>query len=36
LGLAIEQWVNVEANVWAVTVALMAWPWLRSRPDYER
>jgi hypothetical protein len=29
LGLAIEQWVNVEAIVWAVTVALMAWPWLR-------
>jgi hypothetical protein len=29
-GLAIEQWVNVEAIAWAVTLALMAWPWLRE------
>ncbi|MGE5160019.1 MAG: hypothetical protein ACM3O5_00795, partial [Betaproteobacteria bacterium] len=29
-GLAIEQWVNVEAIAWAVTVALMAWTWLRE------
>ena len=29
-GLAIEQWVNVEAIAWAITVALMAWPWLRK------
>jgi hypothetical protein len=29
-GLVIEQWVNVEAIAWAVTLALMAWPWLRE------
>jgi len=27
-GLAIEQWVNVEAVGWAVTLVLLAWPWL--------
>jgi exo-beta-1,3-glucanase (GH17 family) len=35
LGIAIEQWVNVEALVWAVTLALLAWPWLR-RPGTRR
>lgn len=35
-GLAIEQWVNVEAIAWAVTLALVAWPWLRFRPRGER
>ena len=29
-GLAIEQWVNAEAIAWAVTLGLMAWPWLRE------
>jgi hypothetical protein len=29
-GLAIEKWVNLEAVAWAVTLALMAWPWLRA------
>lgn len=28
-GLAIEKWVNLEAIAWAVTLALMAWPWVR-------
>jgi len=29
VGLAIEQWVNAEAIGWAITLVLMAWPWLR-------
>jgi len=28
-GIVIEQWVNREAIAWAVTLALLAWPWLR-------
>jgi glucan 1,3-beta-glucosidase len=30
VGLAIEKWVNVEAIAWAVTLALLAWPWVRA------
>jgi hypothetical protein len=35
-GLLIEQWVNLEAIAWAFTLALVAWPWARAKPQGHR
>jgi hypothetical protein len=34
-GIVIEQWVNREAVAWAVSLVLLAWPWLRSNGAHE-